>query len=464
MAKTKILVVDDDPAVRFAIRDFLELHGHLVEEAETLAEAEAKYRADVFDAVTLDYALPDGNGLDLLPRLRAIDAGVPVILLTAHGSIELAVRAIQLGADQFLVKPLNLPALLMVVERALENQRNRRKQVASLSRDRPARELDLFLGTSPAIRKLEAQARRAAEAESPVLITGATGTGKSELARWLHRHSPRAAEPMLELNCGGFAKDLLESELFGHEKGAFTGAVAAKVGLMEAAHRGTLFLDEIGDMDLQVQPRILKAVEEKRFRRLGEVGDRKVDFRLIAATHQDLDALVRARQFRADLFYRVSTIQMVLPPLCERLEDLPVLAQNLLRLITQDWAREPVQLSRAALEGLGRHAWPGNVRELRNVLERAMMNTDEHRLEPSDFSGLVKLPLGPDPGRPGPAEGMSYVEALAEAEKRILEGALKAAQGKAVEAARRLGMSRATFYRRMNDLQARSQTWDVSQD
>ena len=289
---------------------------------------EAKYRRDVYDLVTLDYSLQDGNALDLLPRLKAIDAGVPILLLTANGSIELAVRSIQLGAEQFLVKPLNLPALLVVLDRTVENQRNRRKELANATRDQPRRSLDLFLGLSPAIRRMEEQAHRAASAESPILIQGETGTGKSELARWLHRHSSRASESMLELNCGGFTREFLETELFGHEKGAFTGAVTAKVGLLEAAHRGTVFLDEIGDMDLQIQPKLLKALEEKRFRRLGDIHDRKVDFRLIAATHQNLEVLVQERLFRADLFYRVSAIQLVMPALAERIEDIPAMIRE----------------------------------------------------------------------------------------------------------------------------------------
>jgi DNA-binding NtrC family response regulator len=441
MAKTKILVVDDDPTIRFAIRDFLELQGHAVEEAETLAEGEAKYRADVFDAVTLDYALTDGNALDLLPRLKAIDAGVPVVILTGHGSIELAVRAIQLGAEQFLVKPLDLPALLMVLDRAMENQRNRRKHLAALSEERPRRELDLFLGGSPAIRRLQDQAERAAASESPVLITGETGTGKSELARWLHRHGSRAPEAMLELNCGGFAKELLESELFGHDKGAFTGAVGAKVGLLEAAHRGTLFLDEIGDMDLQIQPKLLKALEEKRLRRLGEVNDRKVDFRLIAATNQNLGSLVRARLFRADLFYRVSTIQMVLPPLSERPEDIPFLAQNLLRLITDDWGRDPVQLSRAALESLGRHAWPGNIRELRNVLERALMETKGPVIE------ALNLDFALSPRRD--AEDATAEMTLKDLERFHVARALGLEGGNVERAARRLDIPRSTLYQKI---------------
>jgi len=444
MAKPKILVVDDEAAVRFALRDYLEFNGFSVDEAETCAQAEQRYRKDVYDAVTLDYALPDGNALELLPRLKAIDAGVPIVLITGHASIDLAVRAIQLGAEQFLVKPVQLPALQVVLERVLENQRNRRKQVASASRVKPQRALDLFLGSSQAIRKLEEQSRRAAAAESPILIQGETGTGKSELARWLHHRSSRALEPLLELNCGGFTREFLDTELFGHEKGAFTGAVAAKVGLLEAANRGTVFLDELGDMDLQIQPKLLKALEEKRFRRLGEVHDRKVDFRLIGATHRNLEALVQERLFRADLFYRVSAIQITVPPLSERAEDIPLLAQNLLGRITEEWGREPVKLSPEALGVLQRHGWPGNIRELRNVLERALLGARTLLIESLDLDFASSPRAGAEPG--------SSRLTLKEMERFHIAQVLKEEGGRVEQAARRLDIPRSTLYQKLKAL------------
>ncbi|NTV73403.1 MAG: sigma-54-dependent Fis family transcriptional regulator [Holophaga sp.] len=444
MSKPKILVVDDEGAVRFALRDYLEFHGFAVDEAATCAEAETRYRKDVYDAVTLDYALPDGNALELLPRLKAIDAGVPIVLVTAQGSIELAVRAIQLGAEQFLVKPVDLSALQVVLERVLENQRNRRKQVATDTREKPQRAMDLFLGESPAIRRLEEQATRAAAAESPILIQGDTGTGKSELARWLHRHSSRGLEPLLELNCGGFTREFLDTELFGHEKGAFTGAVAAKVGLLEAANRGTVFLDELGDMDLQIQPKLLKALEEKRFRRLGEVHDRKVDFRLIGATHRNLEALVQERLFRADLFYRVSAIQITVPPLSERAEDIPDLAQSLLGRITEEWGREPVRLSREALGVLQRHGWPGNIRELRNVLERALLGARTLLIESVDLDFASSPRAG--------AEAVSSRLTLKEMEKFHIVQVLKEEGGRVELAARRLDIPRSTLYQKIKAL------------
>jgi DNA-binding NtrC family response regulator len=443
MGRRRVLVVDDEEAVRFALMDYLGAQGWLASGAATCAEAERAYRSDVFDAVTLDYALPDGNALDLLPRLRAIDGGVPIVLVTAQASIDLAVRAIQMGAEQFLVKPVDLEALKVVLDRAAENQRARREVGAA--RERPRKELDLFLGESPAIRRLEEQARLAAAAESPILIQGETGTGKSELARWIHRNGPRAQEPLLELNCGGFTREFLDTELFGHGKGAFTGAVEAKVGLLEAAHRGTVFLDELGDMDLAIQPKLLKALEEKRFRRLGEVQDRRVDFRLVGATHRSLEVLVRERLFRADLFYRVAAIQVRVPPLAERAEDIPPLARNLLERITGEWGREPVRITDPALRILQRHAWPGNIRELRNVLERALLGARTLLIESTDLD----FASHPD-SEPAPESTASLT--LREMERRHIAQALREEGGRVEAAARRLDVPRSTLYQRIKAL------------
>jgi DNA-binding NtrC family response regulator len=395
----------------------------------------------VYDAVTLDYSLPDGNAIELLPKLKAIDSGVPIILLTGHASIELAVRSIQLGAEQFLVKPVDLPALLVVLERALENQQNRRRQLARESLEQPQRAVDPFIGSSLAIHRLEEQSRLAAATESPILIQGETGTGKSELARWLHRHSSRASEPMLELNCGGFSKEFLETELFGHEKGAFTGAVSTKVGLLEAANRGTVFLDEIGDMDLQIQPKILKALEEKRFRRLGGLQDRKVDFRLIAATHQKLDRLVEDQLFRSDLFYRISAIQIFAPPLRDRAEDIPAFAQIILNRLTSDCGRESMHLAQSAWTKLRQHAWPGNIRELRNVLERALMGAKSPQIEAVDLD-FASSPEGKN------QEGQSN-QTLKELERHYIIQVLNEEGGHVDRAAKRLDIPRSTLYQKI---------------
>ena len=273
------------------------------------------FRTSRPDIVIADYMMPDGTALDLCPVCERSSRNSPSGL-TAHGSIDLAVRAIKEGAEQFLTKPLELPTLLVILQRLLQKQRNHHKQLASKSRQ-VRQAIDPFIGTSAAIRALRPTRPQNSFTESPVLILGETGTGKGVLARWLHENSPRADEAFVDLNCAGLTRELLETELFGHEKGAFTSATASKQGLFEVAHRGTIFLDEVGDVDLQIQPKLLKVLEEKRFRRVGDVRDRQVDVRLIAATHQDIGQLVREKRFRDDLYFRISTIPLIFPSLCE---------------------------------------------------------------------------------------------------------------------------------------------------
>src|SRR5688500_8304362 len=372
VAKNRVLVVDDEPGVRFGLREFLEAKGFDVDEAATCVAAEAMFKSRRPDVAILDYSLPDGNALDLLPRLRALDATVPQVILTGHGSIDLAVRAVKEGAEHFLTKPVELPALLVILRRLLDAQRHRQRHAAGVRREATGR-IDPFALPSAAIRALAEDAERVARSESPVLVLGETGVGKGVLARWLHDHGPRAEEAFVDLNCASLSRELLESELFGHEKGAFTGAVAAKEGLLEVAHRGTLFLDEIGDVDAAVQPKLLKVLEEGRFRRLGDVRDREVDVRLIAATHQDLAVAVREKRFRSDLYFRISALPLLIPPLRERPEDIAVLARALLDRIGFEVGRTDLSLSEDAVAALQAYSWPGNTRELRNVLERAVI-------------------------------------------------------------------------------------------
>lgn len=437
--RIRVLVVDDEEGIRFALQSFLESRGYSVSTADSCAEAEKVFRTTPVDLVVLDYALPDGDGVDLLGRLRAVDGFVPVVMLTAHGSIELAVKAIQRGMDQFLVKPVDLPSLGAVLERVLEDHRARRRQMAREGSQR--RELNPFLGVSPAVRALEAECRRAAEAEGAVLLLGETGTGKSELARWIHHHGPRAAEPLVELNCAGFRPEFLESELFGYEKGAFTGAAGPKPGLLEVANRGTVFLDELGDMDLAIQPKLLKVLEERRFRRLGGLSDRAVDVRLVAATHQDLERLVQEKRFRADLFYRVSALPIRVPPLRERSADIPLLALHLLENLAEDLRKPVHEISPQALSRLQAHPWPGNIRELRNVLERALLACQGPRLEPADLV-LTRVPGAPEPE--------STLDMTLDALERFhIERILRAEGGRVEAAARRLGIPRSTLYQKL---------------
>ena len=437
-SRIRVLVVDDEEGIRFALKSFLEFKGYAVSEAASCGDAEKVFSLTPVDLVVLDYSLPDGDGVDLLARLRKMDAFVPVVMLTAHGSIELAVRAMQQGMDQFLVKPVDLPSLGAVLEKVLESHRARRRQLAQ--EGGKLRELNPFLGVSAAIRALEAECRRAAEAEGAVLLLGETGTGKSELARWIHRRGNRAAEPLVELNCAGFRPEFLESELFGHEKGAFTGAVGSKAGLLEVAHRGTVFLDELGDMDLAIQPKLLKVLEERRFRRLGGLEDRTVDIRLLAATHQDLDGQVREKRFRPDLYYRVSTLPIRVPALRERTEDIPLLALHLLESLAEDLRKPVHEASEAALARLQTHTWPGNIRELRNVLERGLLACEGSRIEVADLAFGGHAAAGTET-----TEQMT----LEELERFHIERILRAEGGHVEGAAKRLGVPRSTLYQKL---------------
>lgn len=440
MSRNKVLVVDDESGVRFGIRDFLEQHGYEIEEAESCADAQNLFRTSRPDIVIADYMLQDGTALDLLPKLREIDSGIPLLVLTAHGSIDLAVRAIKEGAEQFLTKPLELPTLLVILQRLLQKQRNHHKQLASKSRQ-VRQAIDPFIGTSPAIRALADQARKILSTESPVLILGETGTGKGVLARWLHENSPRAEEPFVDLNCAGLTRELLETELFGHEKGAFTSATASKQGLFEVAHRGTIFLDEVGDVDLQIQPKLLKVLEEKRFRRLGDVRDRQVDVRLIAATHQDIGQLVREKRFRDDLYFRISTIPLSFPSLRERIEDIPTLAQYLLDKVSADLGRGELRLDQGCILALQAYSWPGNIRELRNVIERAVLLSDQKSITLNDlhFDGHAQV-------------GAPFLDSrltLLELEKQHIERVLQEEQGRVEKAAKRLGIPRSSLYQKI---------------
>ncbi len=441
MSKDRILLVDDEPVIRFGIRNFLDAKGFEVDEAASLETGLAAFQRSRPDAVVLDYMLPDGNALDLIRELRAVDPQVPVIVLTGHGSIDLAVRAIKEGAENFLTKPVELAALQVVLERALEHQRSRRRQNArSTRREREA--TDPFQGSSEAVRDYAREAAIALRSEGPVLILGETGSGKGVLARWLHDNSPRRDEPFVDLNCAGLARDFLESELFGHARGAFTGAIQEKKGLFEVAHKGTLFLDEMGDLDPAVQPKVLKILEEKRFRRMGETADRQSDVFLIAATNHDLARLVREGKFRSDLYFRISTIPVSVPPLRQRREDIPLLTDQLLRRISRDLGRPGLGMTPEALKALQGYSWPGNVRELRNVIERAVLRAEGGAIHDKDLQFASGLALEPEDGA-----GLT----LEELERRHIEKVLREEQGRVVSAARRLGIPRSTLYQKIKD-------------
>lgn len=421
----KVLVVDDDESVRRPVRRFLEKSGFNVCEAGSSGSAEAAFHRERPDAVLLDFALPDGDALELLPRLKTAAPEVPVIILTGHGTIERAVQSLKEGAEDFLTKPIELRELATILERTLSREPRA-----------PSQDVDPFVGSSPAVRTLAGEIQLAVRSASPVLLQGETGSGKGVLARWIHRHGDRGEKPFVALNCGGLAKELLESELFGHVRGAFTGAVRDKAGLLEAADTGTLFLDEIGDMDADVQPKLLTVLDDRKFRRVGEVREREVDLRLIAATNRELGDLVREKRFRADLYFRVSTLSIRVPPLRERRMDIPELVNVLLRHLAPKPAPE---VDEEALRALQSYDWPGNFRELRSVLERGLLACRDHRLTLADlrFDHLLT------------STGVSDPQSLADAEQVHIQQALRAERGHVTRTAERLGLARSTLYEKL---------------
>lgn len=445
MPHQRILLLEDDNSIRETVTAFLESRSHEVVPCSSCGEAKEAFWRVRPDAAICDYSLPDGTGLDILAFIRASDPMIPVILLTAHGSIELAVEALKMGAENFLTKPVELGALSAVIERALENRRGKQKQAASNIRQ--GREsLDPFVGSSRAIQTLAEQARKIATTDRPILIQGETGTGKTVLARWIHMNSPRCSEAFVDLNCASFSRELLESELFGHERGAFTGAISSKPGLFEVAHHGSIFLDEIGDVDPQIQPKLLKILEEKQYRRLGEVRDRFVDVRLIAATHQDLAKAVAENRFRGDLYFRISTIPVRVPSLRERKEDIPFLAEIILKNMARELGRKELRFAEASIQKLQDYTWAGNIRELRNVIERAAILCEREEIYPNDliFDSTSASP---------PSGGFDSRMTLLQMEKAMIEKVLGEESGKVAAAATRLGVPKSSLYQKIKEYQ-----------
>jgi len=438
--RATVLLVDDEASIRFAMRDYLETHGLLVEEAADARALRAALRKSRPDAIVLDYRLTEGNTLDLLSEIKMTHPDIPIIVLTAHATIDLAVTAVKLGADHFMTKPVELVTLHVMLQRLLSSRKAQKRDAAVRSRS-AVQAVDPFIGTSEAVRLLREDAERVAGSDSAVLVLGETGAGKGVLARWLHRTSPRADEPFVELNCAGLARDLVESELFGHERGAFTGAVSKKQGLLEIADGGTVFLDEIGDMDLQLQAKLLKVVEEKRFRRVGELRDRYSDIRLVAATHRDLVALSREEKFRSDLYFRISTITLTVPPLRRRVEDIPLLAGTFVRSLSAEMGCPERELKPDALAALRSYSWPGNVRELRNVVERALLLSSGEAI----FAGDLRFDFD---GR-GSTPALAATDSLADVERAHVIRLVAEENGHVERAAARLAIPRSTLYQKL---------------
>jgi DNA-binding NtrC family response regulator len=441
-APGSILIVDDDPALIESLTGLLEHAGYAIRSATSGADALVEINEHPTDLVLLDLRLGRASGLDLLPKIKAARPEIAVIMITALGTVENAVEAMRGGADNFVVKPLDPPRLLAVIAKGFEARelRHRSLRLERLS----GKAAERICGAAPSMRRALELADTVAPRDTTVLLLGETGTGKGLLARYIHDTSPRGKQPFVELNCAGLERELTESELFGHERGAFTGATERKLGLFEAAHGGTLLLDEIGEMDPAVQAKLLHVLEKNRFRRVGGVTEIEVDVRVLAATHRDLARDVEDGRFREDLLYRLNVFAIPIPPLRERRDDVLPLARRFLAEFRGP--REAADgISAAAADPLRGYDWPGNVRELRNVIERAVI------LCPAGSD------IGPEhlPSLPASSPAVTASEApagstLQDAEREVLVRALQSNDGNILATARQLGVSRGKLYRKID--------------
>ncbi len=446
--RNRILVVDDDPQILSGLEALLGDQWD-VRTATTGKDALVAFGEFSPDVVLLDDQLPDFSGIDLLHQFKMYSETAAVIMMSGVGNLERVIESMKLGAETFLQKPFDYDTLALTLQQASRMAVVQREVIAL--RRVESKDSDRLAGVSPAVVHLNDILAQIARAPSPVLIEGESGTGKGVMAKLIHNRSPRARAPFVDLNCAGLSKELLESELFGHERGAFTNATNTKPGLFEIAADGTLFLDEIGEMEATIQARLLKALEEKKFRRVGGIRDLRAGFRLIVATNRDLNAEVAAGRFRSDLYYRLNVVKIRMPALRERLEDLPILVQEILRPLAKELGRATPKVSAPAMKKLQNYAWPGNVRELRNVLERALLTLsgDEVRSEDLVIEHEVAAAMS---GKSGalPAEEWE-IQPLDRVVGAYVTASVKATGGNVRKAARQLQISPSTLYAKLKE-------------
>ncbi|MGZ8161490.1 MAG: sigma-54-dependent transcriptional regulator [Methylobacter sp.] len=430
MRKPLALLVDDEPDIRELLEITLNRMDIQTHCAESIGRAKALLQQKAFDLCLTDMKLPDGNGLELVDTIQAMPAPIPVAVITAHGNMDTAILAMKKGAFDFISKPVDLAALRLIIISALK--------LSDPANAKERRTRHTLLGESSVMREIRAKIDKLARSQAPVYISGESGSGKELVARLIHQQSYRSDKPFVAINCGAIPHELMESEFFGHKKGSFTGAVSDKKGLFQAAEGGTLFLDEIADLPLSLQVKLLRAIQEKKIRTVGEQQEIPVDIRLLSATHRNLADMVQAGNFRQDLYYRINVIDLQVPPLRERTADIPALTEHILAKLS-DNPDKPF-LSAPALAALQRYQFPGNVRELENILERALALYDGKSIEVDDLN----LPVGaqnlPDSPAYDPALGSleDYLEAI---ERKAITNALEENRWNKTAAAKQLGLS-----------------------
>ncbi|HBZ68525.1 MAG TPA: Fis family transcriptional regulator [Deltaproteobacteria bacterium] len=449
----KVLIVDDEESIRISLAGILSDEGFEPRTASDGTQALAFLREAGFDAapdlVLLDIAMPGRDGIEILQELRATWPELPVVMMSGHGTIETAVRATRLGAFDFIEKPLSIEKLLLTIQHAIERayleRENRRLRAAALR----AHEI---LGSSEPVRRLKEQIALAAPTNGWVLITGENGTGKELVARQIHLQSKRADKPFVEVNCAAIPEELIESELFGHEKGAFTGAIAQKRGKFELAHEGTIFLDEIADMSLKTQAKILRILQEHKFERVGGSDTIEVEVRVIAATNKSLEKEISGGRFREDLYYRLNVIPFHVPPLRERREDIPILVRAFAAEFCAESGLKPKEIAPRAMRFLQAYAWPGNVRELRNLMERLVLMTPGARITTDDLPASVRGAA--PPGSPSPA---SLEDARRAFEREYIIAKLREHGGNISRTAEAIGLARESLSRKMRQYRIEAQ-------
>jgi two-component system, NtrC family, response regulator AtoC len=451
--KPSILIVDDEDVSRLVLREALSKRGYLIEEASNAEAGLKKLRQRPFDLVLLDVQMPGMTGIEALPKFKDIDPSVIIIMTTALGSKEMIMEAISRGAYDYFVKPFKFEEMEVVVKRSLERRRMELEIQSLKEQIKQEFRVESIIGTSGAIQDILRLVSRVASTTATVLIWGETGTGKELVARAIHQNSSRADKPMVKLNCAGIPEGLLESELFGFEKGAFTGAVERKFGKFELADQGTIFLDEIGDMNPGAQAKILRILQEMEFERLGGIKPIKIDVRVIAATNRDLTEAVKQSMFREDLFHRLNLFSIHMPPLRNRVEDIPILADHFLKDATKRFERPIGSISSEAMNYLMKYEWPGNVRELKNTIERSVLITDGDVLSSKYLPQHITKKTSEQNSAPAPARvDMDLAETLRNVERQLILDALERADGVQRKAAKLLGVTERVLWYKIKKL------------